>query len=311
MKPYPKELRERVVAAVEQTVHSIAEIADIFGVGISFVKKMLKLHRDGESLEPRRGGGATPLLNETQLAMLRAAVETRPDATLEELQGFIAAEYELTVSLPTLCRALQKLNLPRKKKPRGERDQKKRQAFRKKVAKLDVKKFIFIDEMGSNLGFTRLYGRAEPGERVIEAVPDKRGKNVSTIGALGFDGVRAAMSVPEAIDGETMVFFAEEVLAPQLNPGEIVFMDNCPIHKVDEVTEAIESVGARVEFLPTYSPDMNPIENFWSKVKSVLRSIKPRTPEELLDALEKAFATVTRQDILGWFTHCGYQAALK
>ena len=121
----------------------------------------------------------------------------------------------------------------------SERDPKKRKAFRKKVAKLDVKKYIFIDEMGSNLGFTRLYGRAEPGQRVIE------------------------------------------------------------------------SVGARVEFLPTYSPDMNPIENCWSKVKSILRSIKPRSPEELLDALEKAFASITQQDILGWFTHCGYQAALE
>lgn len=174
-----------------------------------------------------------------------------------------------------------------------------------------MKKLIFIDEMGSNLGFTRLYGRAEPGQRVIEAVPDKRGKNVSTVAAIGLDGIRAAMSVPEAIDGQTMAYFAEDLLAPQLNPGEIVIMDNCSIHKVDEVIEAIESVGASVEFLPTYSPDMNPIENYWSKVKSVLRTIKPRTPEELLDALEKAFASVTLQDILGWFTHCGYQAALE
>jgi len=172
-----------------------------------------------------------------------------------------------------------------------------------------VKKFIFMDEMGSNLGFTRLYGRAEPGERVVEDVPSKRGKNVSTIGAIGLDGVRAALSVPGSVDGETMAFFAAEILAPQLNPGEIVFIDNCPIHKVDEVTEAIESAGASVQFLPTYSPDMNPIENFWSKVKSILRSIKARTLEELLDALEKAFASITLQDISSWFEHCGYQAA--
>src|SRR5256885_11560523 len=111
MKPYPKELRERVVAAVEQTIHSIAEIADIFGVGVSFVKKMLKLHRNGESLEPRPIGGSTPLLKPDHLAMLRAAVETRPDATLEELQEFMAAECQVRVSFATLCRALQKLNL--------------------------------------------------------------------------------------------------------------------------------------------------------------------------------------------------------
>ena len=192
----------------------------------------------------------------------------------------------------------------------SERDTKKRKAFRQKVAKLDVKKFIFIDEMGSNLGFTRLYGRAKPGQRVVEEVPSKRGENVSTIGAIGLDGVRAALSVSGPVDGETMAFFAEEVLAPQLNPGEIVFMDNCSIHKVDEVTEAIEAAGASVWFTPTYSPDLNPIENCWSKVKSILRSIKLRSPEELLDALEKAFASITLQDIWGWFTHYGYQAAL-
>lgn len=164
--------------------------------------------------------------------------------------------------------------------------------------------------MGSNLGLTRLYGRAEPGQRVVEDVPSKRGENVSTIGAIGLDGVRAALSVSGSVDGETMAFFAAEILAPQLQPGEIVFMDNCPIHKVEEVAEAIEAVGAWVWFLPTYSPDMNPIENCWSKVKSILRSIKARTLEELLDALEKAFAAITREDILGWFTYCGYQAAL-
>lgn len=116
MKPYPKELRERVVVAVEMGVHSIGDIADIFGVGISFIKKMLKLHRDGESLAPRRGRGTAPLLKEEHLAMLRAAVATRPDATLAELQGFMAAESNVSPSAPTLCRALQKLNLPRKKK---------------------------------------------------------------------------------------------------------------------------------------------------------------------------------------------------
>ena len=193
----------------------------------------------------------------------------------------------------------------------SERCQKKRKAFRKKVAQFDVRRFVFVDEMGSNLGFTRLYGRAEPGKRVVEDVPKNRGENISTIGAIGLDGIRAAMSVPKAIDGETMVFFVEEILAPQLNPGDIVFLDNCSIHKVDEVTEAIESVGASVEFIPAYSPDMNPIENFWSKVKSILRSLKPRTPEELLDALEEAFASITLRDILNWFIHCGYPAALK
>ena len=174
---------------------------------------------------------------------------------------------------------------------------------------LDISKFIFIDEMGSNLAMTRRYGRAEPGERVFDKVPGDPGRNVSTIGAMGLDGIRTGLSVPGAIDGETMVFFVEELLAPRLKRGEIVFLDNCPTHKMEEVEEAIEARGAWAIFLPRYSPDLNPIENCWSKVKAMLRSIKPRALEELLDALVEAFSSVTVQDILGWFRHCGYQAA--
>jgi len=172
-----------------------------------------------------------------------------------------------------------------------------------------LRKCIFVDEMGSNLAMTRRYGRAAPGERVVEAVPGDRGGNVSTIGALDLTGIRTGLSVPGAIDGDTMVFFVEELLAPTLKRGEVVLLDNCPIHKQDEIEELIEARGAGVVFLPTYSPDLNPIELCWSKVKTRLRALKPRTPETLLDALVEAFATVTVHDIRGWFEHCGYKIA--
>jgi transposase len=164
--------------------------------------------------------------------------------------------------------------------------------------------------MGTNLGFTRLYGRAAPGTRVLEQVPGDRGGNVSTIGALALDGMRTGLSVPGAIDGETMLFFVEELLVPTLKRGDIVMMDNNPIHKLDEIEDAIEAVGAWVLFLPTYSPDLNPIENCWSKVKARLRPLKPRTLPDLLEALVTAFASITVHDILGWFRHCGYQVSL-
>lgn len=163
--------------------------------------------------------------------------------------------------------------------------------------------------MGSNLGLTRLYGRAAPGQRVHEQVPGNRGGNVSTIGAIGLEGIRTGLSVPGAIDGETMLFFVEELLVPTLKRRDIVLMDNNPIHKLDEIEDAIEAAGAWVLFLPTYSPDLNPIENCWAKVKSLLLSLKPRTLPDLLDALADAFASITPHDILGWFRHCGYQVA--
>jgi transposase len=163
--------------------------------------------------------------------------------------------------------------------------------------------------MGSNLGLTRLYGRAEPGKRVLDHVPGDRGGNVSTIGAVDLDGIRTGLSVPGAIDGETMLFFVEELLVPTLKRGDIVVMDNNPIHKLDEIEEAIEAAGAWVLFLPTYSPDLNPIEHGWSKVKARLRSLKPRTLDDLLAALADAFAAITPHDLLSWFRHCGYQVA--
>lgn len=169
--------------------------------------------------------------------------------------------------------------------------------------------YVFIDEMGSHLGVTRLYGRAAPGQRVHDSVPGDRGGNVSTIGALGLDGIRTGLSVPGPIDGETMLFFVEELLVPTLKRGDIVVMDNNPIHKLDEIEEAIEAAGAWVLFLPTYSPDLNPIEHCWSKVKSILRSLKPRTLPDLLDALAHAFASITPPDILNWFRYCGYRVA--
>jgi len=167
----------------------------------------------------------------------------------------------------------------------SERDEKARSKFRKLTGALEVSKYIFIDEMGSNLGLTRLYGRAAPGQRVHDVVPGDRGGNVSTLGALGLDGIRTGLSVPGPIDGETMLFFVEELLVPTLKRGDIVLMDNNPIHKLDEIEEAIEAAGAWVLFLPTYSPDLNPIENCWSKVKSILRSLKSRTLPDLLEAL--------------------------
>lgn len=172
-----------------------------------------------------------------------------------------------------------------------------------------MSQYVFIDEMGSNLGMTRLYGRAAPGQRVYDEVPGDRGGNVSTIGALGLEGMRTGLSVPGSSDSDTMLFFVEELLVPTLKRGDIVVMDNNPTHKLEEIEDAIDAAGAWVLFLPTYSPDLNPIEHCWSKVKSLLRSLKPRTLDDLLAALAAAFSSITTLDILGWFRHCGYRVA--
>jgi len=310
MAPYPKELRVRVVAAVEEGRFSIPEIARLFQVGVTFIKKRLTWHRTGEPLDPRHGGGPVPRLQEPETTRLRQELQAHPAATVAELQQVLADTCQVTVSLATISRHLQGLHLPRKKSLiASERDEQARKQFRKIAGAFDSNNYVFIDEMGTNLGFTRLYGRAAPGTRVLDQGPGDRGGHVSTIGAIALDGMRTGLSVPGAMDGETRLFFVEELLAPTLKRGDIVVMDNNPIHKLDDSEEAIEAVGAGVLFLPTYSPDLNPIENCWSKVKARLRALKPRTLPDLLDALVTAFASITEHDIRGWFGHCGYRVA--
>lgn len=166
--------------------------------------------------------------------------------------------------------------------------------------------------MGINLAMTRDYGRATPGQRVMDTKPSKRGENLSVIGALGYqERMLATLSLPGAVDGEAYLVFIKEVLAPRLRVGQIVFMDNVAMHKMKEIEKAIKAVGARVIFLPTYSPDLSPIENCWSKIKAFLRGVRARTRDKLETALSNALVTITQDDVVGWFAHCGYVDALK
>jgi len=152
---------------------------------------------------------------------------------------------------------------------------------------------------------TRRYGRAPRGERVVDAVPENWGENVTTIGALGLEGVRAAMHFEGALDGAVYEVFITEVLVPELREGDVVFLDNLSVHKNAEAIRAILAAKATVEFLPPYSPDLNPIEQLWSKLKALVRGAKARTLEALEQAISAAFAAVTSDDAEGWFEHCG------
>jgi transposase len=164
----------------------------------------------------------------------------------------------------------------------------------------------FLDESGTNLGFTRRFGRARPGQRVVEGTPGNAGPHSTLLAALSTQGVQAPWLLEGAMDGAAFEVYVERVLVPTLRSGDIVLMDNLSFHKAPRIRTLIESVGARLEFLPPYSPDLNPIELCWSKIKTALRASKARTFEALLDALDDAFGSVTKQDAQAWFAHCGY-----
>ena len=164
----------------------------------------------------------------------------------------------------------------------------------------------FIDESGVHFGLTRLFGRAKPGQRVVEATPGQAGAHYTLLAALGWQGLNAPALLPGAIDGRAFEVYVAQGLLPTLRRGDIVLMDNLSSHKASRIRQLIESVGARLEFLPPYSPDWNPIELCWSKIKTVLRTAKAHTFETLVAALADAFGAVAKQDSEAWFAHCGY-----
>ncbi len=165
---------------------------------------------------------------------------------------------------------------------------------------------VFLDETGVNLAMVLLYARASKGQRAYSERPEKRGKNVTLIGAMALSGLIASFSFDGATDGDTFLFFIEHVLCTQLWQGAVVVMDNLRAHKVEGVREALERVGARVVYLSPYSPDFNPIENCWSKVKAYLRQMSARTRERLDEAISEVLELVSLTDIRHWFTHGCY-----
>ena len=165
---------------------------------------------------------------------------------------------------------------------------------------------VFVDETGVNIAMARLYARAPKGERAYASAPVNKGKNVTVLGALSLAGIVEAMTIDGSADGQVISTFIEDVLVPTLRPGQTVIMDNLSAHKVEGIQDAIEAMGARLEYLPSYSPDLSPIEKCWSKVKAILRAKAARTRAYLDQAITEALDMITAQDARGWFAHCGY-----
>lgn len=165
---------------------------------------------------------------------------------------------------------------------------------------------MFVDESGANTQMTRRYGRCPVGERLVCAVPHGHYQATTLIAAVRLKGPQAPCQFDGPMDGEMFRAWVQQGLVPVLGKGDVVIMDNLATHKVAGVQAAIEAAGARLLYLPPYSPDLNPIENLWSKVKQLIRARNPRTWAQLLRAVRSAFAAVTAADCLGFFLNAGY-----
>ena len=169
---------------------------------------------------------------------------------------------------------------------------------------------IFLDETGCNLNLVRRYGRAPRGVRLVDRrVPRNTPPNRSLVGALSREGLLTSMEVEGSMDGDAFFVFLRDCLGPHLRAGDVVLMDNLSTHKSPRMVAALEAVGAEVIFLPTYSPDYNPIEGAWSKLKAYLRKVAARTPKALARALARGLARISARNARGWFKHAGYRTA--
>lgn len=165
---------------------------------------------------------------------------------------------------------------------------------------------VFVDESSTNIAFTPRYARAPRGERAKGSAPRNRGKNVTLISSITLSGIGPSMSIEGSSDTESFGLYMRDVLAPRLKRGQIVVMDNLSVHRSRWVRELIEGRGCQLWLLPSYSPDFNPIEEAFSKVKGLLRRAGARTLGALFEATGEAIRAVSREDARGYFGHCGY-----
>jgi transposase len=246
-------------------------------------------------------------LSEEHLLTLAELVARRPDATLEELRRQLRRETNVEASISTIWRGLERIEFTQKKtKLAQEADPVERAAFRKRQRRLNVWRLVFVDEFGINRAMSRIYARAPRGERARVKEPTERGSNISVISALRLSGVGATMMIEGAVDTQVWDVYIERFLVPELKPGEIVMLDQVSFHGSLRAIGLIRAAGARVEELPAYSPDFDPLEECISKIKGKLRSSRARTELGLLRALKRAIEKVMPKDIRGWFKHCGY-----
>jgi transposase len=307
MQPLSNDLRRRILDAVDNREGSRRKLAVRFKVNTSTITKLLRLRRETGSLAPRpHGGGVEPTLGHDALERLGELVEEAPGATLEALKQGMG----VSGSRMIICRALQKLGLPRKKKSKhaSERDtpevREGRREFAEDVEPIEPRRLVFVDETGVTTAMTPAYGRAPRGERVEASAPASW-ESVTVIAAMGLDGVRAPLAFEGAVNAATFLVYVERILVPALHRGDVVIFDNLGSHLSSAVFEAIGRAGAVVLPLPPYSPDFNPIEEMFSKFKEFLRRVGARAKEHLYDAIGEGLREVTPQDILGWFRHAG------
>lgn len=191
----------------------------------------------------------------------------------------------------------------------SEQDLAQRQGWWDRIGDVAPQRLVFVDESGATIRLTPLTGRAPRGQRCVGHVPRNWGQSTTLLAGMSWHGIVAALVVEGATDQVIFETFVTEVLAPQLVPGQVVVWDNLSVHKSSRARQAIAERGCELRFLPAYSPDYNPIEQAFSKLKASLRRTEARTQARLWEAIADGLRRITTADARGWFRHCGYAPA--
>jgi len=309
-KPYSRDLRERVVSAVEAGA-SCHEAAAAFEVSpSSAIRWVARWRQSGSVAAKPMGGKRSPL--DAHKAWLLDLIAAEPDLTLEEIRGRLRAR-GIAVSASSVWRFYDRHNITFKKSLHAAEQEREdvhtaRTNWKRRQPRLDAQKLIFIDETGTSTNMTRLRGRCPRGKRLVAKVPHGHWKMTTFVAGLRQDGTTAPFVVDAPMNGEIFLAYLEQCLVPTLSPGEIVSMDNLPAHKVTGVREMIEATGAKLWLLPPYSPDLNPIEQCFAKLKAHLRKAGERSIPALWDRIGTILQSFTPEECENYFTHAGYPA---
>jgi transposase len=309
---YSIDFRRKVVTAYKLGFGSIRQLAEQFMLSPSTVHSYIKKERETQDLNPKKPGPKRPGKLEAHREFIVRMVQEHPDWTVRQYREYLLTEQDVYVSVGGMCEFLKKEKLTLKKKTyRAEKvatesGQKQRLDYRERVRDLPEEKMIFIDETAFWVGMSRSVARSKKGKKAFCLRPFYKGRKMTLIGAISIEGVVAKKTIEGSMKGKDFKSFVEQNLVPKLKPGNVVVMDNLKIHKMEGIEELITATGARVEYLPPYSPDFNPIEMLWSTVKSLVRMFPSRSKSVLEKLIEVALMVLGKDSFKNWFTKCCY-----
>lgn len=308
MKPYSHDLRIRIYNY--SLTHSIRKTAEIFSVSPSTVNLLKQLYLETGALEPRECPSEYPhLITPEGEKYLQLLLSEEVDLTLEGLRNRYEEAFGVRVSIGTMYNLLEKLNITRKKKTFSDPKKNtlevetKKESYDKQLAEIESEKRFYLDETGSCMNMTLLYGRSPQGQRVYDKKPTSPGTRINTIAILSEEGIKAQYSYTDSLTARLFIIYLNTFVLPILTNGQTLILDNHPVHRAKSVQNYLKQNKIKFLYLPPYSPELNPIEEAFSKFKQYIKKQKARTVDALLNAIKDAINTITRSDIIGYFNH--------